>query len=127
MNCERAEGYLSAFLDNALDPRLSQQVRAHLEDCAHCRTILDDYRSFDHLLATSARIEPPEHLRTHIFGSDEYRRILAAHEAGVDLSGEADVLHALDAPGLPELPDLPDDLPLDPDEMILPALADLPE
>jgi len=130
MNCERAEGYLSAFLDNALDPRHCLQVRAHLEDCAHCRTILDDYRSFDHLLATSARIEPRESLRARIFESDEYRRILAAHEAGIDLSGEADVLHALEAPGLPDIaepPDLPDDLPLDPDELILPALADLPE
>ncbi len=127
MNCERAEGYLSAFLDNALDPRLSQQVRAHLEDCAHCYAVLDDYRSFDHLLATSARIEPPEYLRARIFESEEYRRILAAHEAGVDLSGEVDALDAPNLPDVPDVPDVPDDLPLDPDELILPELADLPE
>jgi WD40 repeat protein len=125
MNCERAEGYLSAFLDNALDPRLSQQVRAHLEDCAHCRMVLDDYRSFDHLLATTARVEPSDALRERLFASDEFRRIREAHEAGIDLSNEADVLAALRSPDLPD--GLGDDLSIDADELRLPDMDELPD
>ena len=37
MNCEQAEELLSAYLDDALEPGLSEQVRAHLETCEHCR------------------------------------------------------------------------------------------
>ena len=81
MNCERAEGYLSAFLDGALESRLSEQVRKHLTECAHCRDILDDFRSFDHLLATQPRIEPPQSLRARIFESNAYRGILEERAA----------------------------------------------
>jgi hypothetical protein len=113
MNCERAEGYLSAFLDDALDPRLSQQVRAHVEQCAQCRAILDDYRSFDHLLATTARVEPPESLRVRIFESEEYRRILADQAAGI-------IPDDLDDPALMDGTDGLDEVLRDPDELDLP-------
>lgn len=105
MNCERAEGYLSAFLDDALDPRLSQQVRAHVAECAHCRAILDDYGSFDHLLATTPRIEPPESLRARIFDSDEYKRISAEREAVESGAGDLpDMVADMLDPGALNLP-----------------------
>jgi len=143
MNCERVEGYLSAFLDNALDPRLSQEIRAHVEGCERCRAILDDYRSFDHLLASLPRVEPPDALRPRVFGSEEYRQILrerderderaARGEPNDGPNGAPDEWDPADAPDLAQLVgdvDLGDvDLP-DPDahpeapELDFPELAD---
>ncbi|MGH2516309.1 MAG: anti-sigma factor family protein, partial [Ktedonobacterales bacterium] len=51
MTCEKAESYLSAYLDDMLDPQLRQDVAAHVEQCAHCAEVLADYRRGDALLA----------------------------------------------------------------------------
>jgi Tol biopolymer transport system component/anti-sigma factor RsiW len=77
MNCERAEEHLSAYLDDMLDPQLREEVRAHLDRCAHCREVLADYRRFDALLGMTPRIEPPAALRDRLFGSPEYAALLA--------------------------------------------------
>ena len=82
MNCERAEEYLSAYLDDMLDPQLREEIQAHLDQCAHCREVLADYRRFDALLGITPRIAPPDALRDRLFGSPEYAALLA------DLAGE---------------------------------------
>ena len=60
MTCEWAEGYLSAYLDDALDPQLRKDVGAHIETCAHCQALAEEYRRNDQLLATLAPIAPSD-------------------------------------------------------------------
>ena len=76
MNCEMAEGTLSAYLDDKLDPQLNQDVREHVEHCAQCGAVLADYRRFDALLSQTARVSPAPELRDRIFDSPAYRAII---------------------------------------------------
>ncbi len=76
MKCEWAEGYLSAYLDNTLDPPLRAEVSEHLASCERCSAILADYRRYDALLADAVRITPPDSLRDRIFSSPEFATIL---------------------------------------------------
>ncbi len=72
MTCEWIEGNLSAFLEDALDPQAREEVSAHIEGCALCRSLLDDYRRDDlHLRALPTAI-PGDYLRERIFDSPEY-------------------------------------------------------
>lgn len=72
MTCEWAEGYLSAYLDDALDSHLQKEVSAHLESCAHCRELLEDLRRNDRILAALPPVEPASDLRSRIFDSPEF-------------------------------------------------------
>jgi WD40 repeat protein len=72
MTCEWAEGNLSAYLDDALDPQLRKDVGAHIESCAHCQALADEYRRNDQLLATLAPVEPADLLRQRIFESPTF-------------------------------------------------------
>src|SRR5256885_9589599 len=88
MNCEQAEELLSAYLDDALEPGLSEQVRAHLETCERCRTVLEDYRRLDAEVATAPMVAPDERLRDRLFASDEYRAILEEQRVAADAPTE---------------------------------------
>ena len=81
MNCEMAEKYLSAYLDDMLDPQLHEEVAAHLESCAVCSEVVAEYRRFDTLLSETPRVSPPPELRDRIFSSPEMAAILR-QEAG---------------------------------------------
>jgi len=76
MNCEKAEEYLSAYLDGMLDPSLCQEVAGHLESCEQCRTVIEDYRRFDQMLASMPRVSPPDEVRARIFDSPELDEIV---------------------------------------------------
>lgn len=76
MTCEKAERYLSAYLDDMLDPQLRQDVAAHVEGCTHCAEVLADYRRVDALLAGIERVTPADTLRDRIFGSPEFAAIM---------------------------------------------------
>lgn len=98
MTCEKAEGLLSAYLDDMLTPQLSQEVAAHVEGCASCREILADYRRSDASIATSlqtAQVEPPASLRDRIFSSAEYAAILK-HAAEVEASQETERVRSVE-------------------------------
>ena len=88
MNCEQAEEILSAYLDDALEPGLSEQVRAHLETCEHCREILEDYRKLDAELATAPMVAPDDSLRDRLFSSDEYKALLREQQEAADAPTE---------------------------------------
>ena len=88
MNCEQAEELLSAYLDDALEPGLSEQVRAHLETCEHCREILEDYRKLDAELATAPMVAPDDSLRDRLFSSDEYKALLREQQEAADAPTE---------------------------------------
>ncbi len=83
MNCEMAEKYLSAYLDDMLDPQLHEEVEAHLESCAVCSEVVAEYRRFDTLLSETPRFSPPPELRDRIFNSPEMAAILR-QEAGAN-------------------------------------------
>ena len=72
MTCEWAEGNLSAYLDDALDPQLRKDVGAHIEQCAHCQALAEEYRRHDQLLSNLAPVEPSDLLRQRIFESPEF-------------------------------------------------------
>ena len=84
MKCEWAEGNLSAFLDNTLDPPLRAEVSEHLASCERCSAILADYRRYDALLADTVRVTPPESLRDRIFSSPEFSAILQSSARQAD-------------------------------------------
>ncbi|HEX3270203.1 MAG TPA: zf-HC2 domain-containing protein [Ktedonobacterales bacterium] len=88
MNCEQAEELLSAYLDDALEPGLSEQVRAHLETCEHCREVLEDYRRLDAELATAPMVAPDDSLRDRLFSSDEYKALLREQQEAADAPTE---------------------------------------
>jgi len=88
MNCEQAEELLSAYLDDALEPGLSEQVREHAETCEHCRAILEDYRRLDAELATAPMVAPEDSLRDRLFASDEYRALLREQQEAADAPTE---------------------------------------
>ena len=76
MNCKWAEGHLSACLDGTLDPAVRDEVTAHVEACAQCSGVLQEFRYFDGLVGSLPRYEPPEDLRRRIFESPEFAAIL---------------------------------------------------
>ena len=88
MNCEQVEELLSAYLDDALEPGLSEQVRAHLETCEHCCAILEDYRRLDAELATAPMVAPDDSLRDRLFSSDEYKALLREQQEAADAPTE---------------------------------------
>jgi predicted anti-sigma-YlaC factor YlaD len=51
MNCEQIKGLLSVYLDDQLTIHQRQVVAKHLDICIECRTILEEYRHYDALLA----------------------------------------------------------------------------
>lgn len=72
MTCEWAEGYLSAYLDDVLDPQLRKEVGAHIEQCARCQTLATEYRHNDQLIARLAPLTPPDELHQRIFESPAF-------------------------------------------------------
>jgi hypothetical protein len=88
MNCEQAEELLSAYLDDALEPGLSEQVREHVETCEHCRAILEDYRKLDAEIATAPMVAPDDSLRDRLFSSDEYKALLREQQEAADAPTE---------------------------------------
>lgn len=91
MTCEKAEDFLSAYLDDMLDPQHRREVEAHLQSCAACQAVLEDYRRFDLLLVQEPRMAPPEELYARIVESPEFVAITRARER----SGRGGTLTAL--------------------------------
>ncbi len=72
MTCEWAEEHLSAYLDDALDPQLRTDVGAHIDQCARCQALTEEYRRNDQLVATLTPLAPSDQLRQRIFESPEF-------------------------------------------------------
>jgi anti-sigma factor RsiW len=81
MNCQWAEGQLSAYLDGALDPTVRADLERHIEQCSACSGMLAEFRYFDGLVRDLPRFEPSEGLRARIFDSPEFAEILRSVEA----------------------------------------------
>lgn len=57
MNCEHCQEYISAFLDNELDEKISAGIQAHLAICADCAKVCGDFAAILDMCHTEA---PPE-------------------------------------------------------------------
>lgn len=72
MTHEWVEGKLSAYLEDALDPKAREDVRAHLETCADCQVLLEDYRHDELLLRGLTAPDPDPEMAERFFASPEY-------------------------------------------------------
>lgn len=60
---------LSAYVDDALPPDEREQLEAHLEGCASCRTALLELRALRQSVALLPRYEPPPMLKARILSA----------------------------------------------------------
>ena len=58
MRCSSSEASLDAYVEGTLDPRRRALVAAHLEGCAACSSLLEEFRVIDALLLQPRVIEP---------------------------------------------------------------------
>ena len=61
MKCEDIQKGLKAFLDDDIDVKKKQEMRAHLEKCPNCSKELEQLRKLSETLHTWKEIEPPAH------------------------------------------------------------------
>lgn len=87
MNCEQVRELLSAYLDSMLTSEERASVIAHMQTCAACSAIIEDYRRFDTLLSHLPSIRPDILLQDKIFSSSEYLQ-LASIFGSVEQSNE---------------------------------------
>jgi predicted anti-sigma-YlaC factor YlaD len=72
MSCEHVKELLSAYLDNLLVAEEQEMVTEHIQTCAGCHAIQEDFRRSDALLSRMPRVSPSPMLRRRIFSSPEY-------------------------------------------------------
>jgi predicted anti-sigma-YlaC factor YlaD len=72
MSCEHVKDLLSAYLDNMLAAEEREMVTEHIQTCASCYALQEDFRRFDALLSQVPRVSPTPMLRRRIFSSPEY-------------------------------------------------------
>jgi len=72
MSCEHVKELLSAYLDNMLAAEEQEMITEHIQTCASCYAIQEDFRRFDALLSQVPRVGPKPILRRRIFSSLEY-------------------------------------------------------
>ena len=58
MHCDTSELLFEDLLEGTLAPRRRRELDAHLEECARCRSVLEELRVVDALLLTPRRLEP---------------------------------------------------------------------
>ena len=67
MTCEEAEVLIHALIDGELDAGHAREVEAHIEGCAHCTALMQDYREISQAMAeTDLRYKAPLELRRRI-------------------------------------------------------------
>ncbi len=89
MNHEEWELLLSAYTDDEVSPEEREQVKAHLQECAHCAQVLADYRRLGLGVRALPRGEPSrelwwrirEHLPTRRRRLSLWRRLLPVASA----------------------------------------------
>jgi hypothetical protein len=62
MTCEHCQEYISAFLDNDLDEKISAGIQAHLAICAACAKVCEDFAAIldmCHTEESAAEVLPP--------------------------------------------------------------------
>jgi anti-sigma factor RsiW len=60
------EEQISAYVDHQLNDAETRALEAHLNDCAHCRAVLNEMRSVSSLFREAERLEPSPFLWNRI-------------------------------------------------------------
>lgn len=76
MSCEHVKDLLSAYLDNMLAAEEREMVTKHIQTCAGCYALQEDFRRFDALLSQVPRVSPTPMLHRRIFSSPEYLELM---------------------------------------------------
>ena len=61
MDCRNYQNNISALIDDELSPSLETQLMLHMESCAECQSIFDDFLQMEDLFQTV----PPEQALSH--------------------------------------------------------------
>ncbi len=80
MLCDQAREHLSAYLDKELSADLSAGVRAHLDTCPDCRSLLNDLRATSDLLRRLPVHAAPDGLAGDVLREMERRSLLQSSE-----------------------------------------------
>jgi len=80
MLCEQVRDHLSAYLDKELTADLSAAVRAHVDACPDCRSLLADLRATSNLLRRLPVHAAPEGLAGDVMREMERRVVLESSE-----------------------------------------------
>jgi predicted anti-sigma-YlaC factor YlaD len=75
MLCKRAEELYSDYIDGTIQKSLRVPLESHLQECAHCRTQVDELRRVWKVLDVAPVVEPPADFREEV-----WRRIDAAEQ-----------------------------------------------
>lgn len=60
MNCKETKEYIQLYLDSELDARTTLDVQQHLEGCAGCTRLLEEFTQQDQCLRQAAHAETPD-------------------------------------------------------------------
>ncbi|HEX4207555.1 MAG TPA: zf-HC2 domain-containing protein [Ktedonobacteraceae bacterium] len=88
MSCEQVRELLSAYLDDQLALEEQAAVAVHMQACANCCAIFEDFRRFDTLLAQLPRTNPSPLLRLKIFTTSEYLEFIGTLRSQDDMHYE---------------------------------------
>lgn len=80
MRCRRAQRYISEYVDGTLDPDLEDSLRRHLEACAECRALLEEFQAMVGEAKTLERLVPPDSIWLKIRTNLRQKRARAESE-----------------------------------------------
>lgn len=99
MNCDQAKSLLSDYIDGLLEPRLKDEVDAHLEDDPQCKEVFEQAILLHKQMVSLPQLKPSQDfdikLRNRIIGlnkSDEKQHVI--NKKGLSLAFSGTVLVA---------------------------------
>ncbi|HXW17070.1 MAG TPA: zf-HC2 domain-containing protein [Candidatus Acidoferrales bacterium] len=66
MKCDNIIEELSAYLDDALDPALRQELEEHLKKCKKCRLVVDTCKKTIQIFCNSEPVPLPDETRMRL-------------------------------------------------------------
>ena len=69
MDCKKILQELNLYIDGELEKELCQQLEAHLEDCNHCRIVLDTTKKTIEFYRNQTPLDLPKGVRDRLHAS----------------------------------------------------------
>ena len=76
MRCDELLAILNEYIDGEIDPRVCDELEAHLAECDPCRVVVDNTRQTIRLYRNEQEIELPAEFRQRLHQSlrDKWRQ-----------------------------------------------------